>query len=227
MMSNVNPKVGLYARVSTANMGQNPQMQIDDLRRLAAQRGWAVYSEYVDHGVSGGKDRRPELDRMMVDAHNGKLNVVAVWRFDRFARSVKHLVTALEDFRARSIDFVSMHDGIDTSTPGGRFTFHVIAAVAELQRELIRENVRLSLQTAKRNGQRLGRPPVVVPIDEVLLMRSKGRSYREIARTLGIGASTVHRAVNDYWAACPTNQPARIVSPTPKHGEITTPKLDS
>jgi len=145
--------VALYARTSTHD--QNPGMQIDELRRVAGQRGWQVVGEYVDAGHSGAKDRRPELDRMMGDVHRGKVDTVMVWKFDRFARSVRHLVSALEDFRARNVDFVSVTDGIDTSTPAGRFTFHVISAVAELEREMIRERTRCGIAAARRRGSRI------------------------------------------------------------------------
>ncbi|MGK3997595.1 recombinase family protein [Sorangium sp. So ce1024] len=140
---------------------QSVDLQLDGLRHLAEQRRWAVVGEYVDHGISGAKDRRPELDRLMKDAHRGKLDLVACWRFDRFARAVRHLVIALDDFRARGIDFISMHDGIDTSTPAGRFSFTIIAAMAELERELIRERTKAGLQAAKRRGAKLGRPRVL------------------------------------------------------------------
>ncbi len=116
-------------------------MQLDDLRRLADQRGWTITREYMDVGVSGTTDKRPELDKLMADIRKGGKNapgIVVVWRFDRFAQSVRHLVTALEDFRVRGIEFVSMKDGIDTSTPTGRFTFHLVAALAEMEAEVIR-----------------------------------------------------------------------------------------
>ena len=187
-------RVALYARTSTAR-DQNPRMQIDELRQVAQQRGWSIVGEYVDKGISGSKDRRPELDRLMSDIMRGQVDVVCVYRFDRFARSVKHLVTALEEFRARGIDFVSVHDGIDTSTPAGRFTFHVIAAVAELEREIIRERVRSGLQAARRRGEKLGRPRARIDIAAALSMRHQGMSYRKIAAKLKVGVATLHRAL--------------------------------
>ena len=188
-------RVALYARTSTVRE-QNPQVQIDELRRVARQRGWEIVGEYVDHGYSGAKDRRPELDRLMADVGRGKIDIVCVWRFDRFARSVRHLVTALDDFRAHGIDFVSVNDAIDTSTPTGRFTFQVIAAVAELEREIIRERVRAGLQAAIRNGQRVGRPPRNVDIDKARVLRAEGKSLRQAAAILGVGAATLHRALH-------------------------------
>lgn len=189
-------RVALYARTSTAR-DQNPAMQIEELRVLAKQRGWEVIGEYVDRGVSGGKDRRPELDRLNADIGKGKVDVVAVYRFDRYARSVKHLVTTLEEYRARSVDFVSLHDGIDTSTPSGRFTFHVISAVAELEREIIRERVRSGLQAARRRGEKLGRPRVNVDLTRALGLKVQGLSYRQIASKMGVGLGTLHRAIKE------------------------------
>lgn len=192
-------RVALYARTSTVR-DQNPAMQIDELREVARRRGWTIVGEFVDHGVSGAKDRRPELDRLLIEVRRGKIDIVACWRFDRFARSVRHLVTALDDFRARGIDFVSLDDGIDTSTPTGRFGFHIIAAVAELERELIRERVSAGLRAARRRGVRVGRPRVRVDIGRALAMRAKGESYRAIGMALGVGASTVHRALAEHDA---------------------------
>jgi DNA invertase Pin-like site-specific DNA recombinase len=179
--------------VSTSD--QSVDLQLDGLRRLAEQRDWAIAGEYVDHGVSGAKDRRPELDRLMKDAHHGKLDLVACWRFDRFARSVRHLVIALDDFRARDIDFISMNDGIDTSTPAGRFSFTIIAAIAELERELIRERTRAGIQAAKRRGAKLGRPKVEFDLGRAVALRGEGRSIREVAAALGVHPTTLHRAL--------------------------------
>ena len=183
----------IYGRVSTSE--QNPDMQLHALRELAERRGWKVVGEYVDEGVSGSQERRPQLDRLMSDAHKGRMDVVLVWRFDRFARSVRHLVIALEQFRSMAIDFVSMNDGIDTSTPAGRFTFHVIAAVAELERELIRERTKAGVQAARRRGAVLGRLRAEFDLDEARRLRSKGSSIRTIADTLGVSAATVHRGL--------------------------------
>ena len=185
--------VALYARVSTTD--QHPGMQVDELRRVCSQRGWQIVGEYVDAGHSGSKDRRPELDRLMGDVNRGKIGIVLVWRFDRFARSVRHLVTALEDFRARSVDFISVTDGIDTSSPAGRFTFHVIAAVAELEREIIRERTRAGIAAARRRGAHVGRPRVKIDIVRAKALMTSGQSFRQAARTLGIGTATLFRAL--------------------------------
>lgn len=175
--------------------GASTDLQLDGLRHLAHQRGWRVSGEYIDLAVSGAKDRRPRLDALMDDAHHGRLDLVACWRFDRFARSVRHLVIALDDFRARGIDFISMHDGIDTSTPAGRFSFTIIAAVAELERELIRERTRAGLAAARRRGAKLGRPKVMFDLVLARELRGQGRSIRDIAAALGVTSTTPHRAL--------------------------------
>lgn len=188
------PRVALYARVSTTR-DQNPQLQVDELRQVAEQRGWTVVGEFVDKGISGAKDQRPALDKVMKLAHRGGIDIVCVWKFDRFARSTRHLVTALEDFRSRNIDFISVRDSIDTTTATGRFTFSIIAAVAELERELIRERTIAGIEAARRRGSRPGRPPVVFDVDRARKLHAQGESIRAIARTLGIAAATVHRGI--------------------------------
>ena len=194
MTSGEKPKrVAIYARVSTTD--QHPGMQVDELRRVCSQRGWEIAGEYVDAGYSGSKDRRPELDRLMQDVHRGMVGIVLVWRFDRFARSVRHLVTALEDFRSRSVDFISVMDGIDTCTPAGRFTFHVVAAVAELERELIRERTRAGIAAARRRGAQIGRRRLRIDMVRAKGLIAAGQSFRQAAKVLGIGAATLHRAL--------------------------------
>jgi DNA invertase Pin-like site-specific DNA recombinase len=196
------PRVLIYARISTATKdaggkGQDPQLQLDELRAVAAQRGWQIVGEFVDIGISGAKERRPQLDALMKEVHRGRADVVAVWKFDRFARSVGHLVRALDDFRARGVHFFSARDSIDTSTPAGRFTFAVIAAVAELERELIRERTVAGLAAARRRGVRLGRKPVRVDVDRARELRSHGLSYRQLAAELGVSVGVVHRLLNE------------------------------
>src|SRR5262245_52955644 len=142
-------RVAIYARVSTANNGQDPEMQTREIREYIERRGWIVADEYVDVGISGTKEKRPELDRLMSDAHRRRFNVVVVWRFDRFARSVSHLLRALENFKALGIEFVSFSEQLDTSTPAGKMVFTVLGAVAELERSLIVERVKAGMRNAK------------------------------------------------------------------------------
>jgi DNA invertase Pin-like site-specific DNA recombinase len=186
-------RVALYARCST--LDQHPEAQIEQLRLLAQQRGWDIVGEYVDHGQSGRRDRRPELDRLMGDVLRGRVHAVAVVRFDRWARSVRHLVQTLDDFRCRNVDFISLSDGIDTSTPAGRFCFHVVAAVAQLEADLCRDRTIQGLIAARRRGARVGRPPVYVDVVRARRLQRAGMSIRKIAAELGVGASTLHRAL--------------------------------
>lgn len=152
-------RVAIYARVSTNN-GQDPRMQIMELREYCANRRWDITGEYVDRGVSGSRDSRPQLDRLMADAHRRRFSILAVWKFDRFARSVSHLLRALETFRSLGIEFVSLSEQIDTSTPTGKMVFTVLGAVAELERSLIGERVKSGLRNAIAKGTKLGRPPL-------------------------------------------------------------------
>ncbi len=184
-------KVALYARVSTE--GQDPEVQLAALRAHAAQRGWQVVEEFVDRGVSGTTERRPALDRLMKAAWAGHFQVVLVWRFDRFARSVKHLVAALETFRSLQVGFVSLQEQLDTSTPIGQAMFTIIGAMAQLERDIIRERVKAGLERAKARGIRLGRPRVPVAADELVTLRAQGLSFGEMARRLRCSRSTVRR----------------------------------
>src|SRR5271169_4500148 len=170
-------KIAIYARVSTKN-GQDPGMQLAELREYVRNRKWKIAGEYVDKGISGASDSRPELNRLMADANRCRFDVVGVWKFDRFARSVSHLLIALETFRALGIEFVSLSENIDTSTPTGKMVFTILGSVAELERSLIGERVRAGLRNAKAKGQRLGRPPLKdLTADDVRQLRKdRGRS---------------------------------------------------
>src|ERR1700693_2392200 len=187
-------RAALYARVSTVNHGQDVTLQTRELEQFAQARGWQVVGSYVDAGVSGAKDSRPELNRLMSDAHKRRFDVVCVWRFDRFARSVSHLLRALETFKALGIDFVSFSEQMDTSTPTGKMVFTVLGAVAELERSLIVERVRGGLRNARAHGKQLGRPRVAVDAAEIAKLRALGASWRTITRQLGLSAGTVKRA---------------------------------
>jgi len=187
-------RVAIYARVSTTNHGQDVSMQTRELRDYCERRGWTVTGEYVDTGISGAKDRRPELDRLMADAHKRRFDVVAVWKFDRFARSVSHLLRALDTFRVLGIEFVSLSESLDTATPAGRMVFTVLGAVAELERSLIAERVRAGLRNAKAKGRKLGRPRVAVDAARVTRLRASGLSWPKIARELGVSVGTVYAA---------------------------------
>jgi DNA invertase Pin-like site-specific DNA recombinase len=190
-------RVAIYARVSTANNGQDPTMQTRELREYAERRGWTVAGEFVDIGISGTKEQRPELDRLMVDAHRRRFDAVVVWKFDRFARSVSHLLRALETFKAQGIEFVSFSEQLDTSTPAGKLVFTVLGAVAELERSLIVERVRAGLRNARAKGKRIGRPRVIVDVAQVLALRNAGRSWSAICCQTGLTKGTAQRSVSD------------------------------
>ena len=169
-------------------------MQTRELRQLCEARGWQVSGEYLDEGISGAKDSRPELNRLMADAHKRRFDAVIVWKFDRFARSVSHLLRALETFNALGIAFVSLSEQVDTTTPAGRMIFTVLGAVAELERSLIAERVRAGLRNARAKGKRLGRPPVIVDTARIAFLRASGQSWPQIARELGVSVGKVYQA---------------------------------
>jgi DNA invertase Pin-like site-specific DNA recombinase len=183
-------RAAIYARVSTLN-GQSPEMQLAELREYASRRGWNVFSEYVDIGVSGSKESRPELNRLMADAHRRQIDIVLVWKTDRFGRSLRHLVNALGDLDSYGVAFVSLRDNLDLSTPSGRLMFQIIGAMAEFERSLIQERVRAGLANSKRKGQILGRPKRAVDREQILQLKSQGHSLRQIATSLGVGYGTV------------------------------------
>jgi len=192
---NSTPRVALYARVSTTD--QSTDSQLLDLRRYVRERGWNIFKEYVDEGISGTKDSRPALNELMNDAKKRRFDVVFVWRFDRFARSTKHLILALEEFRNLGIDFVSYQENIDTSSPLGSAIFTIISAVAQLERDIIAERVKAGLRRAKENGKKLGRPRVTVDTEKIHSLRSKGLSLRAIAQHTGISHTKVAKFLKE------------------------------
>jgi DNA invertase Pin-like site-specific DNA recombinase len=186
-------------RGETSAFDQDPAGQEQPLRDLIAQRGWTLYRVYSDR-ASGAKERRPGLDALMADARRGLLDVVVVFRFDRFARSVKQLILALDEFRSLGIDFVSCREALDTSAPMGKAMFTIIAALAELERGVIQERVISGLEYARqygtKSGKAIGRPKAIFSRDRVTELRAQGLSGREIARRLGVGEGTVRRGMH-------------------------------
>ncbi len=187
----MNKRVAIYARVSTTD--QSTESQLLDLRRYVSERGWHLYREYTDNGISGTKGSRPALNELMAEAKKRRFGVVLVWRFDRFARSTKHLILALEEFKNLGTDFVSYQENIDTSSPLGSAIFTIISAVAQLERDIIAERVKAGLRRAKENGRTLGRPKAEVSKWEIYRLHSHGLSLRQIATQLNISKSTVAR----------------------------------
>jgi len=184
----------VYSRVSTVGHGQDPAVQTRELTEYCERRGWQVFDLYVDNGVSGKKDSRPALNRLMGYAHARRFDVVVCWRFDRFSRSVSHLCRALETFNALDIQFVSLCEQVDTNTPTGKLVFTILGAVAEGERNLIAERVRAGLRNAKAKGKRLGRPTKSVDCARINSLRAAGHSWRSIARTMGLSVGTVYCA---------------------------------
>jgi DNA invertase Pin-like site-specific DNA recombinase len=169
-------------------------MQTREMEEFCDRRGWELVGSYVDNGITGSKESRPELDRLMADAHRRRFDTVIVWKFDRFARSVSHLLRALETFKALGIDFVSLSEQVDTSTPTGKMVFTVLGAVAELERSLIAERVRAGIRNARAKGKRLGRPRVAVDVSRIAALRTQGCSWSAICRETGAGKGTAQRA---------------------------------
>jgi len=198
---NSTPRVALYARVSTTD--QSTESQLLDLRRYVRERGWDSFKEYVDEGISGTKDSRPALNELMNDAKKRRFDVVLVWRFDRFARSVKHLILALEEFKNLGIDFVSFGENIDTSSPLGHAIFTIISAIGELERDIIAERVKAGLRRAINSGKRLGRPRASIDLEKLNRLHSEGRSHRQIAAELGTSHATVGRMLRAHGTKTP------------------------
>jgi len=186
-------KAGIYLRVSTKD--QSVDMQLNDLERYSKERGFKVFKIYKDNGVSGSLEQRPELSKLMDDARKRKFDTVLVWRFDRFARSTKHLVNALYEFRNLGIDFISYQENIDTSSPLGEAIFTIISAMATLERDIIAERVRGGLRKAKANGKRLGRPKNEVDTDKIVECRRQNKSIRQIANELNLSKGAVQRTL--------------------------------
>ena len=186
-------RAGLYARVSTND--QTTANQLDALRAFARARGWGSV-EFVDHGVSGAKERRPALDALLIAVRSRKVDIVACTKLDRLARSTHHLVTLAKELQALGVDLVVLDQAIDTTTPSGRLLFHVLAAIAEFERDLIRDRVLAGIRRAKAQGRHLGRPRKYrVDLSRVHELRSQGLSLRAIARSLGVHPSAVSRTV--------------------------------
>jgi len=187
-------RIALYARVSTSAGHQDPEMQLRELREYAGRRQWEIAEIYTDTGVSGSKDSRPALNRLMADACRRRFDSVLVWKLDRFGRSLRHLVNALAELEALGVAFISLGDNLDLSTPSGRLMFQIIGAMAEFERALIQERVRAGLRNARAKGKRLGRPQTLVDTTRITALRASGASWREISRRLHVPLGTLYRA---------------------------------
>ena len=186
-------RVAFYCRVSTSDQHTEPQLHA--LRTYAAARGLEIAAEYVDHGISGAKDRRPALDRLLADARRRRFDVLACTKLDRLARSVHHLTSLGRELEALGIDLVVLDQAIDTSTPSGRLLFHVLGSIAEFERDLIRERTAAGIRAAKRRGARIGRPKAAVDRHALARGIRAGGSISQLSRTLGVSWATARKAL--------------------------------
>lgn len=186
-------RAAIYCRVSTTGHGQDVGLQLDELRAVAKQRGWTIAGEFLDEGISGSKSSRPALDKLMSAARAHEIDAVLVWRFDRFARSTGRLLQALEEFRILKVDFISVREQIDTSTPMGKAMFTIVAVIAELERGIIEERVRAGTARAKSQGKHCGRPRRDVDLDLAKMFLDQGHGVRRVAGMMGIPKSTLIR----------------------------------
>ncbi len=187
-------RVALYARVSTSNGQQDPEMQLRELREYAKHRELVVVDEYIDR-MTGSKDSRPAINRLMADACQRRFDAVLVWKLDRFGRSLRHLVNAIAELEALGVAFISLRDNLDLTTPSGRLMFQIVGAMAEFERALIQERVRAGLRNAKAKGKTLGRPRAVVNIEEIAELREQGLSWARITHRTGASKGTAQRVV--------------------------------
>jgi DNA invertase Pin-like site-specific DNA recombinase len=191
-------RAALYARVSTRNGHQDPEVQLMALRQVAQRAGWTVVEEYVDNGVSGakGRDKRPAFDRLCRDATRRKFDVIMAWSVDRLGRSLQDLLAFLGDVHAQGVDLYLDRQGVDTTTPGGKALFQMMGVFAEFERAMIRERVCAGLDKARAKGSRLGRPKVPASVEQAIRDRlAAGKGQLATARELKVGVSTVRRIV--------------------------------
>jgi DNA invertase Pin-like site-specific DNA recombinase len=205
------PKAALYARVSTREKGQDPEMQLHHLRNYAKSRGFEIYKEYVDHGISGAKEARANLDDMMDAARKKRFDIVVVFRYSRFARSLTHAIKALDEFKHLGIDFISFNESIDTSSPYGKVIYALIAALAEVERDQISENVKAGLERARAKGKILGRPKAQVTIEQIEAARTRRISLRQMAVELRVSKATICRILAEAREVSKTSAKMSLV----------------
>jgi DNA invertase Pin-like site-specific DNA recombinase len=191
-------RVAIYGRVST--MEQNTDNQVNELQRYCEARMYAVHKVYVDKGVSGSKESRPEFDVMLDDAKKRKFDILLVWKLDRLSRSLKHLLNTLDTLNALGISFICYSDNIDTTTSTGRLMFQMVGAFAEFERSLIRERVKLGLKRAREEGKKLGRPRCSLCIESILKYVDQQYSLRRIAKTFNVSHNTIRNILKSEKA---------------------------
>src|ERR1700687_4870362 len=187
-------RVAVYSRVSTHH-GQDPELQLRELREYTASRGLTIVQEYTDVGYSGSKESRPALNQLMADARRRRFDAVLVWKLDRFGRSLRHLVNVPAELEALGLSFISLRDNLDLSTPSGRLMFQIIGAMAEFERSLIQERVKAGLRNARSKGKKFGRPRAQVDAARVAALRREGLSWSQVCRTLNVSKGSAQRSV--------------------------------
>ena len=192
-------KIVMYTRVSTND--QSTESQELAIRKYCEHNGWNVHKIYSDHGISGAKDSRPQLDQLKKDVIKGKIDCLVVFKFDRIARSTSHLLECLKLFQKHEVDFVSVTEGIDTSTPIGQMVFTLISAISEFERSIISQRVKAGIAKAKDSNTPLGRPRKAFDVQKAIQLRQDGQSYRQIAEVLNVSKSQIQRQLKD----CPIN----------------------
>lgn len=195
MASNDRLRVATYSRVSTSNHGQNPEVQVHELRRYCDARGWEITHELVDHGYSGGSTVRPGLRELQDLVKQRKVDAVVVVKLDRLFRSLRHLVTTLEDWESIGVKFIAVKDSVDWTTPAGRFFVQILGSLAELEKSILIERTMMGLDHARRMGKKLGRPKTRNDF-EIKKLRDQGLSYTQIQKRLGVSRGSVFRALN-------------------------------
>jgi DNA invertase Pin-like site-specific DNA recombinase len=191
-------RVGIYARVSTLDKGQDVELQLSELRTYAAARGWGIFKEYVDIGQSGSKEQRPSFIQLMEDSRRRKIDIILVWRLDRFGRSLKQLVVSLDELKTLGVGFVSLKESLDFTTSTGRLMLHLLGAFAEFEKDLIRERVIAGVAHARSKGKRLGRPNGNVDLEKLLVLRQRGFSIRKISKEMNMSIGLVHKSLRNY-----------------------------
>lgn len=186
-------RAAIYMRVSTD--GQTTENQRLAVEQYCKLQGWKVAKVYEDVGVSGAQDRRTGLDALKADVAKSRFDVVLVWKFDRLARSTTHLLETLSLLTRYGVDFVSVTEAVDSSTPAGKMVLTFLGAIAEFEREIIRERVVCGLERAKSEGVRLGRPRVGFDVNEAVRLKKDGRSWNQLAKQLGVSSATLRRMV--------------------------------
>jgi len=203
-------RAAIYCRVSTVDKGQNPDLQLSPLKDYCTARKWDIAGEYIDIGVSGAKDKRPELDRLMNDARKRKIDCILVWKLDRWGRSLKNLINSLSELQSLGISFISYSENIDLSTPAGQMMFHVIGAMAQYERSLIQERVKAGIANVRRknNGQWGKKPLCSLDKRKVIeaYLDDPSLSVRKIAKKTKLSIGSVHGTLANYRAGKLTDE---------------------